>query len=193
MMVKICGITRREDAVAAVDAGASALGFNFWPGSPRYLTAETAAEIGAGLDVLKVGVFVDEAPATIEATARAAGLHVAQLHGSEPPDQFPALRVWKAFRVREGWSPDVLNAYVAEAFLLDGPAPGTGQAFDWSAARDLRRRIILAGGLGPDNVAEAIRTVQPWGVDTCSKVEVAPGIKDHMKVRRFVEAALKAI
>ncbi|HYP05738.1 MAG TPA: phosphoribosylanthranilate isomerase [Bryobacteraceae bacterium] len=187
MMVKICGITNREDALAAVDAGATALGFNFYPKSPRYVTPETAAEIANGLKILKVGVFVDHIAAT--------NMDVLQLHGSESPADVPAgERVWKAFRVTPYWSASEMEPYPdnVEAFLLDGPAPGTGQAFDWQRAAGMRN-IILAGGLGPDNVAEAIRQARPWGVDACSKLERAPGLKDHDKMRRFVKAALEQI
>lgn len=186
MMVKICGITNREDALAAVDAGATALGFNFYPKSPRYITPELAAEISAGLPVLTVGVVVDSLPATT--------VDVLQLHGNESPADVPAgNRVWKAFRVTPEWNPDTMSAFDGvEAFLLDGPAPGTGVSFDWSRATGLKR-IILAGGLGPDNVAEAIRQVRPWGVDACSKLESTPGRKDHNKMRRFVRAALEQI
>jgi phosphoribosylanthranilate isomerase len=189
MIVKICGITNREDALAAVEAGASAIGFNFYPGSPRCIRPDLAAGIGEGLDILKVGVFVDESPASIEETARIAGLDIAQLHGTEHPHRLPSMRIWKAFRVTPEWEPASLNAYPAEAFLLDGPAPGTGTGFDWSRARGLKHHIILAGGLAPENVAAAIRAVEPWGVDACSRLERATGIKDHTKVRRFIEAA----
>jgi phosphoribosylanthranilate isomerase len=186
MMVKICGITNREDALAAVDAGATALGFNFYPGSPRYITPEVAAEIAADLPVVKVGVFVDNLmPTTMD---------VLQLHGSESPaDVPPGRRVWKAFRVTPDWDAAVMSKYAnVEAFLLDGPAPGTGESFDWRRATGMRQ-VILAGGLGPDNVSEAIRHARPWGVDACSKLERAPGLKDHDKMRRFVRAALETI
>ena len=186
MMIKICGITNREDALAAVDAGASALGFNFYPKSPRYITPQAAAEIASDLPVLKVGVFVDHLQPTT--------MDVLQLHGNESAEDMPAgRRVWKAFRVTPEWDPSAMSAYAnVEAFLLDGPAPGTGESFDWKRATGMRQ-IILAGGLGPDNVAEAIRQARPWGVDACSKLERAPGLKDHEKMRRFVRAALEQI
>jgi phosphoribosylanthranilate isomerase len=189
MIVKICGITNRHDAVAAIDAGASALGFNFYPRSPRCVSPEQAAEIGRDLKVLKVGVFVDSPVSQVEAIARTAGLDVAQLHGYEMPDQLPNMRVWKAFRASTELTPELFNAYAVEAFLLDGPEPGTGVTFTWSHAEGLKHRIIVAGGLDDTNVAEAIRTLQPWGVDACSRLESAPGIKDHQKVLRFVRAA----
>jgi phosphoribosylanthranilate isomerase len=190
MMVKICGITTREDAVASTEAGASALGFNFCRQSPRFIQPDKALEIGRGLSVLKVGIFVDESPARVAEIAKIAEIDIVQLHGSEDPAQFVPLRIWKAYRVTNGWSAETLNAATAEAFLLDGPAPGTGASFDWSVARSLNQRIILAGGLGPENVAEAIRQVRPWGVDACSRLESAPGIKDHERVRRFIRAAV---
>jgi phosphoribosylanthranilate isomerase len=184
MMVKICGITNREDALAAVEAGASALGFNFYPKSPRYIRPEAAEEIAAGLPVLKVGVFVDNLMPT--------SMDVLQLHGNESPNDVPpGARVWKAFRVTPGWDASEMAQWTAvEAFLLDGPAPGSGESFDWKRATGMRH-IVLAGGLGPDNVAEAIRQARPWGVDACSKLERAPGLKDHEKVRRFVRAAME--
>jgi phosphoribosylanthranilate isomerase len=189
MMIKICGITNREDAVVAVAAGATALGFNFYSGSPRCITPEAAAEIGLGLEVLKVGVFVDAPAAEVESIARIASLNVAQLHGQEPPQQLPNMRVWKAFRAPVELTQDLFDTYPVEAFLLDGPEPGTGVMFTWSRAQGFKHRIIVAGGLDDTNVADAIRALQPWGVDACSRLESAPGIKDHEKVLRFVRAA----
>jgi phosphoribosylanthranilate isomerase len=168
-----------------------ALGFNFYPRSSRCITPERAAEIGAGVDVLKVGVFVNESRARVEEIALVAGLDVAQLHGNETAADQPAVRTWKAFRVDARWDAQALDEFPdAEAFLLDGPLPGSGIAFDWSVARTLSQRIILAGGLAEDTVGRAILEVRPWGVDACSRLERAPGIKDHEKVRRFVRAAL---
>jgi phosphoribosylanthranilate isomerase len=189
-MVKICGITRREDAEAAVEAGASALGFVFYPPSPRYVTAERAAELGAGLPVLKVGVFQDETAASIEATVRAARLDIAQIYNCATP---AGIVVWNAFRIVPG-----LGAFAGPSggtVVLDGPANGVAfdwSLADWSVARDIGLKIVLAGGLNAANVGEAIRMVKPWGVDASSKLESSPGIKDHEKVRQFVEAALKA-
>jgi phosphoribosylanthranilate isomerase len=182
MMIKICGITRREDALAAVEAGASAVGFIFYPKSPRFVTADAAAALAEGLDAWKVGVFVDESPAAVEVVMRVARLDVAQIYGSAIPEN---TRVWKAFR------PDhVVSPEGAEAILLDGPANGI--SFDWTVARDQEHKIIVAGGLDASNVADAIRIAQPWGVDASSKLESAPGIKDHEKVRAFVKAAREA-
>lgn len=192
MKVKICGITRREDAMAAVEAGAHAIGFNFCPASPRYIDPDAASALGEDLHVLKVGVFMNELPEIVADIVERAALDIVQLHGHEDPADFGSLRVWKAFPVSEGWSPDVLDGSGAEAFLLDGPAPGSGTAFDWNLASGLRHRIMIAGGLGPDNVAEAVRLVQPWGVDACSKLESAPGIKNHERMRQFVRNAVAA-
>ncbi|MSV34972.1 MAG: phosphoribosylanthranilate isomerase [Bryobacterales bacterium] len=184
MMVKVCGITRREDAVTAAEAGASAIGLIFYPKSPRYVTPERAAELGEGLDLWKVGIFVDEKPAGIEAVMRAARLDVAQIYGGEAP---PGARIWKAFRVTGTF--DVSLTKDAEAILLDGTSNGT--SFDWSAARGVKGKVIVAGGLDASNVAEAIRVARPWGVDASSRLETAPGIKDHHKIRAFVRAALR--
>ena len=183
MMVKVCGITRREDAEAAVAAGASAIGFVFYPKSPRHVEPERAAALGEGLDVWKVGVFVDETAASVEAVMRSAKLDVAQIYGGEVPR---AGRVWLAFRVKDG----ITVEGSAEAVLLDGPSNGVG--FDWTRAVGMAEKVIVAGGLDGSNVAEAIRVARPWGVDASSKLESAPGIKDHEKVRQFVSAARRA-
>ena len=194
MMVKICGITNREDALAAIEGGAAALGFNFYPASPRYITPEAAAEISAGLPgVWKVGVFVDEAPERVLRIARQAGLDVAQLHGSESRENYPqGIRVWKAIRVRDGQVPKILD-FRAEAVLLDGPA--SGQSFDWRNIPGMSRfagKLILAGGLDAGNVRSAIEQAHPWGVDACSRLESAPGRKDRFKMAEFLKAALAA-
>jgi len=196
-IVKICGITRLEDARQAVEAGADALGFNFWPGSVRYVTAERAGEIiaGLGVPVLKVGVFVDATPATVETTARVAGLDVAQIHGSAV--EAPAMRWWQAWSAKSDGLRERMEGSSAEAHLIDTPAGalrgGTGKTFDWSLACGLPGRIVLAGGLGPDNVAVAIRIVRPWGVDACSRLEREPGLKDHAKVAEFIRAARETL
>ena len=182
-MVKVCGITRREDAEAAVAAGASAIGFVFYPKSPRYVTPDAAKELGAGLDIWKVGVFQDESPSVIEETMRAADLDIAQVYGGVLPN-LP--RVWRAFRPNS----QARTAESVEAILLDGPANGI--TFDWNSARGVSEKLILAGGLNASNVAEAIRIAKPWGVDASSGLESAPGIKDHDKVRQFVKAAQEA-
>jgi phosphoribosylanthranilate isomerase len=194
VLVKICGITNEEDAVAAIEAGADALGFNFWPGSPRHVTAEKARTIVAALAtaVLKVGVFVDVPESDAGRIVARAKLDVAQIHG--PANEW-AIRHWQALAA----GPDLaskMEASSAEAFLIDAPAGeqrgGTGQTFDWDLLRGLNARIVLAGGLAPDNVADAIRRVRPWGVDACSRLESEPGRKDHAKMVAFVRAVREA-
>jgi len=190
MMVKICGITNRDDAVAAVEAGASAIGFNFYPQSPRSVSVEKAAELGGGLGVVKVGIFVDEPAEAVERAMRAADIDIAQVYGDRP---YHGLRTWRACRVKSGefaLPPDE----DAEAFLLDGFSEGayggTGTPFPWAIARAVDKRIVLAGGLDARNVCEAIEQARPWGVDACSRIEASPGRKDHEKMKRFIEAAL---
>jgi len=185
MMIKVCGIMRREDALVAAEAGASAIGFIFYPQSPRYIPPERAAALGEGLDLWKVGIFVDESPEAIEAVMRAAHLDVAQIYGGGAP---AGARVWKAFRVAdafEGWLSDD-----AEAVFLDSAKNGV--SFDWKLARNAGAKVIVAGGLDASNVAAAIDAAKPWGVDASSKLESAPGIKDHDKMRAFVKAAREA-
>jgi phosphoribosylanthranilate isomerase len=191
MMVKICGITNLEDAVAAVEGGASALGFNFWRRSPRYVTPATARGLIERLPatVWKVGVFVDEDAATVSGIAREAGLDIVQLHGQETARSFPqGARVWKAVRIRGRLDVARLDEYPAEAILLDGPA--NGETFDWTLAARVSRKLIIAGGLDADNVRAAIEQAKPWGVDACSRLESAPGRKDHGKMGQFLKAAL---
>ncbi len=198
--VKICGITRLEDALAAVRLGADALGFNFWPGSKRYLPPEAARAIVRALPplVVTVGVFVDPTRAEAMAAAEASGVQVLQLHGDEPPELCAGLPlpVLKGIRVRDEGSLALLDGYAGAVagFLLDADSAGyggSGRAFDWAlAARAAAARpILLAGGLTPANVAEAVRVVRPFGVDVASGVESAPGVKDHGLVARFVRAA----
>jgi phosphoribosylanthranilate isomerase len=181
MMVKVCGITRREDAEAAVRAGASAIGFIFYKPSPRYVTPEQARELGQGLAVLKVGVFVDEMPDAIEQTLRAAGLDVAQIYGGAVPT---GCRIWEAVRVGGAVAQAAVSS---EALFLD--SAGNGISFDWKVARGAAEKVIIAGGLDASNVREAIRVAQPWGVDASSRLEISPGIKDHEKMRQFIAAA----
>lgn len=197
MIVKICGITNREDAQAAVDGGATALGFNFYEKSPRYIAPGDAASILERLPagVWKVGVFVNASPAELARIRKAAGLDIVQLHGDETPADLPAEgRVWKALRVDGTFDPARMDAYRAEAFLLDTPSEeiygGTGRTFDWTKVTGAGRRIVLAGGLDAENVRAAIERVRPWGVDACSRLEISPGRKDHLKVARFLRAAL---
>lgn len=185
MMIKVCGITRREDALVAAETGASAIGFIFYSQSPRYIAPERAAALGEGLDLWKVGIFVDESPAAIEAVMRAAHLDVAQIYGGGAPAD---ARVWKAFRVADSFDGSLGEG--AEAVFLDSAK--NGLSFDWTLARNTGPKVIVAGGLDASNVGEAIRIAEPWGVDASSKLESAPGIKDHDKVRAFVKAAREA-
>jgi phosphoribosylanthranilate isomerase len=192
MMVKICGITNREDALAAVDAGASAIGFNFYRESPRYISHTGAAMIAEKIpaNVWKVGVFVNESPESIAKTVIEAGLDVAQLHGSSDAR---GVRIWRAMSPLD---PVALALFGdVEAVLIDSPADtvsgGSGKTWDWSQAPDLEQKVIIAGGLDADNVRTAIEQAQPWGVDACSRLEKSPGLKDHQKMRRFLIAALE--
>jgi phosphoribosylanthranilate isomerase len=198
MILKICGITNQEDATAAVAGGANALGFNFFPQSPRYIAPERAAEIASPEGVRRVGVFVNESPARIEEIARVAGLDVAQLHGDETAAAYPAaLAAWKAARVGPAFDFAQFDRCPAEALLLDGPAGelygGSGKVFDWRIASGAKWRIILAGGLDASNVAQAIALAHPWGVDVCSGIESVPGKKDHKKMNDFLQAAKAAL
>ncbi len=200
MRVKICGITTVADAAVAVRAGADALGFNFYERSSRYVSVARARRIVASLPpfVWAVGVFVNETAATINRLAREVGLHVVQLHGDEPEALLLRLQrpVFRALHV----GPERLVASSfrrAHALVLDAAQPGFGgggRTFDWSRARAIaqRRPVLLAGGLTPDNVAAAIATVRPLGVDVASGVESKPGTKDPHAVAAFVRAARSA-
>jgi phosphoribosylanthranilate isomerase len=198
--IKICGITNLEDALLAAELGADALGFIFYAKSPRHVAPETAREIIAQLPpfVAAVGVFVDESAAVVQELAARVGLDWVQLHGRESPDYCRNLgrRVIKAFRIQDENSLSGLAGYqgAAQAMLLDtykkGQAGGTGEIFDWHLARKAKKYgpIILAGGLNPDNVAQAIEVAGPDAVDTASGTEAAPGKKDPAKLRAFFEA-----
>lgn len=201
--VKICGITNLEDALAAVDAGADALGFVFYESSPRHVSPEVAGDIIRQLPplVAKVGVFVNAVEHTMLITAAQIGLDTLQLHGDGPPTPWRScsLKTIKAFRVRDADSLRVLPDYDTSAWLLDSFVPdklgGSGATFNWDLAveaKKLGRPIVLAGGLTPENVADAVRKVQPYAVDVSSGVESAPGKKDTSKVRKFVAAAKAA-
>ncbi|MCS6817451.1 MAG: phosphoribosylanthranilate isomerase [Blastocatellia bacterium] len=201
--VKICGITNVDDALVAVEAGADALGFIFYPKSPRFITPDRAQAIIEWLPpfVTPVGVFVNEYD--LEKMAHVVSevrLAVVQLHGDEPPAFCQQVaqrwRVIKAVRVGPDFHPHEVAAYPAQAILLDaacaGEYGGTGQRFEWTLARRARSfvsRVILAGGLSPENVAEAIRCARPYAVDVCTGVEAHPGKKDPEKVRAFIAAA----
>ena len=218
LFVKVCGITRLQDADQAADHGASAIGFIFWPGSPRYISPEDARAIvrrkAAGLRT--VGVFVDEAVERVQQIAEVVGLDLVQLHGNETAADVRAAQL----KLRPGGNPraSVGRGFsraveVIKAVALNGSAPvdlsgfdddvlilldahdparhgGTGRTIDWAAARSVAsaRRTILAGGLTPDNVGAAVAAVEPYGVDVSSGVESAPGVKDAMRLKRFFEA-----
>lgn len=198
--IKICGTTNLDDALLAADLGADALGFIFYPPSPRYVAPETAREIIAHLPpfVAAVGVFVDEDAAQVQDVAARAGLDWVQLHGRESPEYCRSLgrKVIKGFRIKDETSLLELEAYrgAVQAMLLDtykkGQVGGTGTAFDWRLAREAKKfgRIILAGGLNPENVAQAIQVAAPDAVDTASGTEAAPGRKDPEKLRAFCKA-----
>jgi len=201
--VKICGVTRVEDARAAALAGADFVGLNFWPASKRHVTADAAVELaraGRVRGAMIVGVFVDASVETIVATARTVGLDLIQLHGDEPPGMCvevraaTGLRVWKALPVARAGDVDGLERWPVAAVVLDAATPGrggSGQTIDWTlAARAAQstRPIVLAGGLEPGNVAAAIAAAAPWAVDVASGVEAAPGIKDPAKIDAFVRA-----
>jgi len=196
--VKICGITRAEDALAAARLGADALGFNFWPASKRFVPPAAARAIVARLPpfVVPVGVFVDQPEEEILAIVRETGVRVLQLHGGEPPEfcaRLP-LPVVKAIRVDAVKSLSAFASYEVAAFLLDTPSRGfggSGQPFDWSLAEGVSEiaPVILAGGLTPENVAQAIRAVRPYAVDVASGVESAPGVKDLARLARFIAIA----
>ena len=204
VFVKICGITRVQDGLAAEAAGADAIGFIFVPGTKRFVTPQQARAVSDALGpfVARVGVFRDASLETVLDTVDAAGLTAVQLHGHES-DAFalevarvrPVIRAVKVI-------PGSTLELPAGTVLLDGPDPGSGRAFDWAGLyRDglyqdgvdrtvlAGRRWILAGGLTPENVSEAIRTLKPWGVDVSSGVESGPGLKDEERVRRFIFAA----
>jgi phosphoribosylanthranilate isomerase len=195
--IKICGVTREEDALAAVRLGADALGFNFWPGSRRHLTPAAARLIIERLPplVTTVGVFVNQPEAEMRAIAAETGIQVFQLHGDEPPElcaRMP-LPVVKAIPVDQVRTLSRLLSYEVSAFLLDTPSRGyggTGQPFDWSLAEGVSEvaPVILAGGLTPENVANAVRAVRPYAVDVASGVESSPGVKDMDRMSRFVAA-----
>jgi phosphoribosylanthranilate isomerase len=199
MFVKICGITNEDDALFAVAMGADAVGFVFAP-SPRQVAPQLVYDITRRLppEVLTVAVFRDEHPSRVIEIANKSGVKAVQLHGRETPEQSIEIAgsvryVIKAFGAD---SPDIPRAdrFGTDLVLVDAPSPGSGRVFDWSLASEVPEglRLILAGGLDPDNVADAIAAVEPWGVDVSTGVEAAPGRKDPAKVRRFISSARAA-
>lgn len=200
MFVKICGITSEEDALLAVAMGADAVGFNFVPSSPRFLAVGRAADIAKRLppEILTVGIFRNESPERVVDLVNQAGVRAAQLHGHESAEdtRWVRQRVSVVIKVFPGGDPTLAqaNSYGADLIMLDSASPGSGRVFDWSLAEGAPSglRLLLAGGLTPDNVTEAIERVRPWGVDVASGVESAPGVKDPTKVRHFINAARAA-
>ncbi len=200
MRVKICGITNAEDALVAEAAGADALGLIFAERSKRRVTLAQAQVISDALGpfVMRVGVFVDAPLGEVLEAVRVLKLGVVQLHGAEPPAYAetlrPAVRVIKVFAFTPKLAPDALRRFPADAVLLDGLTPGSGETFSWDEAAALKGlpKLVLAGGLTPDNVATAIRSLRPYAVDVASGVERAIGLKDQVKVQDFVRAAKAA-
>jgi phosphoribosylanthranilate isomerase len=203
VLVKVCGITNLDDAIAAADAGADALGINFYQRSPRYLAPQVAQTIVDRLredypDVLTVGVFVNESLEAIREIAEVAGVSALQLHGNESPEYCKALQghhLIKAFSTSKGFVAERVLDYDVRAVMLDAfdkdAFGGTGKLSNWAVARETRAlvpRLFLAGGLSAENVAEAINQVKPYAVDACSRLESEPGQKDHGRLRAFVAA-----
>lgn len=199
MFVKICGITNEDDALFAVAMGADAVGFVFAP-SPRQVAASQVYDITRRLppEILTVGVFRDEHPSRVIDTVHRAGLKAAQLHGHETPAQVAEVcsQIRWVIKAVVAGSADArrANEFGTDLVLVDAPSPGSGKVFDWSMMDDVAEgpRILLAGGLTPDNVADAIAAVRPWGVDVSSGVEKSPGKKDALKVKAFIERARAA-
>jgi phosphoribosylanthranilate isomerase len=200
--IKICGITNLADAQTVIEAGADALGFIFFEKSPRYLSIEKAAEISRQLPALmRVGIFVNAPAEFILRAISEVGLTMLQFHGDEPPGfcaQFGLMNM-KAFRIRDEQSLAAIPNYQTAAYLLDAFSAttlgGSGEKFNWDLAIEAQKfgkPIFLAGGLTPENVADAVKKVQPFGVDVSSGVESAPGKKDATKVRAFIEAVRRA-
>ena len=203
---KVCGIRRAEDARHAARSGANAIGMVFYPPSPRSIAPEEAFRVVSAVPkgVRCVGVFVNERPASIAAVVRQAGLRTVQLHGDENPADCEAVRdavgvgveIWKGVRVGTRFDGVDLEGFDVDAFLLDtardGSYGGTGETFPWHLAELAKPfgRIILSGGLDGSNAAEAVRIVRPWGVDSSSRLEARPGVKDPGRVERFLRAVL---
>ena len=200
--VKVCGITRMDDALKAVEFGVDAVGFIFFRESPRYISPEDAGKIISELPpfVATVGVFVNESSAVISAVRDIAGIDTIQLHGDEPDDLCSLWpRVIKAFRVKDFKDIEPLKRYNVSAYLLDTYSResfgGTGQVFDWDIAVEAGKfgPVILSGGLTPDNIGDAVRQVRPFAVDVSSGVEAEKGLKDADKVRAFIQKAKSAL
>jgi phosphoribosylanthranilate isomerase len=199
VFVKICGITSEDDALLAVAMGADAVGFVFAP-SPRQVPVQQVYDITRRLppEILTVGVFRDEHPRRVVELVHRSGVKGAQLHGSESPEVVAQIAKSVRFLVKAyaAGSPHIATAasLATDTILVDGPTPGSGHLFDWSLVGEVPEgvRLILAGGLTPENVTDAVQTVAPWGVDVASGVESSPGKKDPLKVKRFIERARAA-
>lgn len=204
-LIKICGITNLEDALMAIEAGTDALGFNFYKKSPRYIEPAKTREIIERLpsSILNVGVFVNEDSAKdVERIAYEAKLNAVQLHGDEMPSycsELKSLRVIKAFRVNSKFRPEEVLEFEVDSILLDTYSRrmkgGTGKIFDWEVAKETQKlfpRLFLAGGLTPENVAEAIKQIKPYAVDACSGLEISNGKKYAIKVESFIRAVRRA-
>lgn len=197
-LVKICGITNLDDALAGVEAGADALGFNFYKPSPRYITPQQARAIIEHLpeSLLTVGVFVNEESEDVRKIAKEAGLRALQLHGDESPQycrEFADFYVIKTFAVSDTFDIQAAHVYKVEAIMLDTKhnnlRGGTGRVFDWSVAQKAALtipKLFLAGGLSPENIKNAVEIVRPFAVDACSALEDRPGKKNHERMRVFI-------
>ncbi|HTY11157.1 MAG TPA: phosphoribosylanthranilate isomerase [Bacteroidota bacterium] len=202
LFIKICGITTLDDARAAVKGGADALGFNFYPASKRYIAPGRAAEIIKEMpaEVSRVGVFVDPSKEYVTAAIQETGINVLQFSGNEAPLDVSGfgLPVIKAIHIAGMRSIEEMKLYAVDSYLLDAFSSsefgGTGQRFDWAIAERAKQfgRIIVAGGLTPENVMDAVRKVRPYGVDVSSGVEIRPGVKDHQKMIDFIRQAREA-
>jgi len=196
--VKVCGITNSDDAFRAVELGADALGFIFYKGSKRYIDPRDAHPIISSLPpfVSSVGVFVNQAPDEIKEAVETSGVDTVQLHGDETPEFCTLLpyKLIKAVRVKDTVNTEEVELYPVLAILFDKHTDemygGTGKSFDWGALKGIAisKKVILSGGLTPENVSRAIETVRPYGVDVSTGVEDSPGRKNHMKMRKFIEA-----
>jgi phosphoribosylanthranilate isomerase len=202
LFVKICGVTILDDALSAVDYGADAVGFNFYPHSKRYISLDRAAEIAEKLPagILRVGVFVNPKREEVNAAILRGGINGIQFSGNEPPEEVLGyhLPVIKAIHISGKESVEEMKSYRVDRYLLDtfhsDNYGGTGIPFDWSIAVQAKQfgKIIIAGGLTPENVGDAVRKVKPHGVDVSSGVELSPGIKDHKKMGEFILRAREA-
>jgi phosphoribosylanthranilate isomerase len=200
VFVKICGVTSEEDALLAVAMGADAVGFNFVSSSPRQIAPQKAADIVKRLpvDITTVGIFRDEVAQRVVEIVHKVGLRAAQLHGLETADESRWIRqrVPTTIKAFPAGDPRLNHAddWGADVIMLDSPVPGSGQVFDWRLAEGApaNRKILVAGGLTPANVGDAIRRIRPWGVDVATGVESSPGRKDAVKLKAFVEAARRA-